>query len=434
MKVRWIGLVALLLTLVSAAALTYGQADDSPLLTLLALAPDRPHGDLYYNDLTAIAEAYPPAQMFADWAEFDALSADTAAAMFPQDIWWRVFMNFNLPFAQYFMLGDEMPVTMGIDFFQIERVLVDAQPPNQVYYLQGDFDVAAIRTALTERDFALESETERFELWCGADGCENSNRMRMDDIDPSDLFGGDLGRQWARLVSPDLLIGANQFADLQTVERALRQDSGSLADNSLYQAAANAVGDQGVLLQALILSDMGVLSFSDPATLINPRLTPDELAASYDRMLEAGFETLPRFDLLMLADLVTEAHQVAEVILVYRDEADAETAARLLPERIEVYRSFVANRMLTDVLEDRLIEPVKVDVVPSGAWSVVRLAFATPKATPEEIAQLRLTNLDPPDVTAPGLVYRLFLQSYFARDLGWLTTIPREDLETLAGN
>jgi hypothetical protein len=63
---------------------------------------------------------------------------------------------------------------------------------------------------------------------------------------------------------------------------------------------------------------------------------------------------------------------------------------------------------------------------------VVLLTFATPKATPEQILALTPDNAGQPDVTAPGLVYRLLINAVFQRDAGWLSTTPREVLEQLA--
>ncbi|MBE2269926.1 MAG: hypothetical protein IAE80_16940 [Anaerolinea sp.] len=428
--------VLFIVILLASSSLTFAQTTDSPLLDLLALVPDAPHGDLFYADFAAIEQAYPAAQAPANWAEYAAWRDSSGEDLLASTVWWRVFSNFNSEALLYFTEYDRMPEVMGIDVFQIDRVVYDGFPPQQVYYLAGDFDLAAIQAALTARNFTPEATGTDLELWCGEVGCENSDQMNLQLRDVADIFGGDLGRQWARLISSDLMIGANQFASLQQVEATLAGDQASLAENSLYRAAVGAVADQGVVLQATILSPDALEQFADPLLLFPFGADAAVLAEAYARLLDQDFETLPQYDAVLAADVVNESKQMLQVVLIYTDETDATEAARIVPERIAEYESLANRRPFADLLEDFYVAPVTAEVVPLEGAFAVRVTFATRLATPEEIVQLspQADLSDLPEVTAPGLLYRIFVRGYATRDLGWLSTASREQIEALAGN
>ncbi len=410
-------ILVLALLLMSTTTLIVAQDDPAPLLDALALVPDESHGELYFVDIAAIEEAYPPAHRPIDWEE------SLADNGLPYDVWWHMFRNYILPGLEYFRSAAEMPAAMGADFFQIDRVLVDAAPPQTVMYLFGDFDPAAIGAALTERDFTQEAVSGAVELWCGSVGCENSEQINLRERNSADFFGGDLGRQWGRLIAPEFMIGANIFTDLQDVEQVVNGAQDSLASNLLYQAAVAALSDQATLLQAFIPSDAGLASFSDVGALLAPTLAPEQRRAIFARLLDNHLETLPPFKLALFADVVSENEEIGSVVLVYALPADAETAARILPERIAAYQSLVTQRSLSEMLDERQVE-VRADVLPGEFYTTVRLNFAAPKPTAEAIAE---------DAPRP-LVYRLLLNAFVQRDMNWLSTLSRADLEALAGN
>ncbi len=410
-------LIFALALLLSTTSLIVAQDDPVPLLDALALVPDEPHGELYFVDFAAIEQAYPAAQRPANWAAFE--SGDNLSAA----VWRRVFMTYMLPGLEYFRFAVEMPAAMGADFFQIDRALVDAVPPHTVMYLFGDFDPAAIGAALTERDFTQEAVSGEVELWCGSVGCENSEQANVRERNPADFFGGDLGRLWGRLIAPEFMIGANMFADLQSVEQVVTGEREHLAENPLYQSAVAALSDQGTLLQAFIPSDEGLASFSDVGAMLSPMVSPEQRRAIIAAFLEQDFETLPPYKLALFADVVNETEEIGAVVLVYALEADAQEAARVLPERIAAYQSLVTQRSFGETLVERQVE-VRADVLPGEFYTTVRLNFAAPKPTAEAIAE---------DAPRP-LVYRLLLNAFAQRDLGWLSILSRADLEALAGN
>lgn len=413
---RFAGLLLVLALLLSTTVIL-AQDDSSPLLDALALVPDDPPGDLYFVDFAAVEQAYPAAQRPANWADFE---AGSGAAY---EVWWRTFRNIMLPGLEYFQSAAEMPAAMGIDFFQIDRALVDLAPPQTVTYLFGDFDPAAIGVALTAREFTQEAVTGDVELWCGSVGCENSAQANIRERNPADFFGGDLGRLWGRLISSRFMIGANMFEDLQGVEQVVNGEQPSLADDALVQAAVTALSDQGTLLQAFIPSETGLAALSDLAAMLPPNLSPEQMRAIVERLLDADFEALPPYKLVLFADVVSETEEIGSVVLVYAQTADAEAAARIIPTRIAAYQSLVTQRGFGDLLAERQVE-VRAEVLPGEFYTAVRLNFAAPKPTAEA----------PGDESPRATMYGVLLRAFAQRDMGWLSTMSREAVEALAGS
>ncbi len=409
---------------------------DSPLLRMLARTPDIPQnrGEIYFNDRQAIALAYPPAQMPGDWDEFALLSPEAAddPDLFPLEVWWRVLINYRSSLTmRNFQAYTDMPAVVGFDFFQIDRELNVGQPPGTITQFEGRFDLERVRAALQMQDYALEPDLAG-EIWCGSDGCDDGMMTNMENRNPANPFGGEIGRSQPILLADGMIASSASIDNVQAQAVVMNENRGSLAELPPYQAAVEAISQQGVLLQAYFWDGDLLLQMKEP-TFIDPRLSPDQAGEIFRRLLDADFQTLPQYELLAFADIVTETHQVGRIALVYSSDADAKQAVGLLPERISGYISFAQNRPLNEMLADRKVDAVDVEVVKAAGRYVVLVSFATPKATPEQIVQLTMTNPDPPDVTAPGRVYALLTDMAIRADLGWLSTVTREELETLAG-
>ncbi len=421
--------VLILFGVVNNGSYTAAQVSNTPLMELLALVPFELEGELRYMDFSAIEQAYPPARMPANWSEYESLTPDTAAQQFPLDVWNSVFLASGGPFTDVLYRGEDIPGAMGIDWFQTRRALLASFAPQQTIYLQGAFDVEAIHVALTARGYALDSTAQGFELWCGADGCEHSHVADPSRIEHADIFGGGTGQQWARLIAPDMLVGSSQPQSMQRVVDISAGEALSLADHDAVQAAVAALRDQGVLLQALIPNVRFQESLSFPP--FDPLTTPNERRAEARALLDAGYETLPPYETMMFASLVTETEQISQVILVYGEAADAEISTRIIPTRLASYRSSIYQQPLTRILEQMRVSRIEADLMKVGDYAVVRLTFATPKATAEEIIAFGAT-LHNPDVTQPGTLYNVLLRFYQSLDLDWLSTATREELVAIA--
>lgn len=436
-RVHWLSL-AFVLLLLSGLPTAAQDTDARPLLEMLAHVPDSPlsRSELYFNDRLAIETAYSPAQMPADFAAFEALgdADDDSSAMSPNELWWRVFMNTSSSqMSRYIGMVDTMPDAVGFDFFSIDRELNYGQPPQTTTQYEGMFDLEAIRAALSEHGF-VQSEEDSAELWCSTDGCDEGLRTNLAERDPANPFGGDLGRRQPILISENRLLSSASLPVVENHLEVMNGDAPSLAEAPEYRAAVEALTSEGTLIQAHFFDGELLLGISQFSLDFMRSPSAEQIKLVLQDILK-DYETLPAYSLLVLGDVATDTEQIGKVALVYDDADSAKTAAELIPRRIAAYTSIAVNRTLQELLEERHVTGVTAEVVKSGDTGkyVLLINLPTPKATPEQISQMTIGNTDPPDVTAPGLIYRLLLDAIYRRDTGWLITTPREELEALAG-
>lgn len=435
-------LIAMLLMFVTGAA---AQPEaDSPLLEMLARVPALPtnRGMITFADFEAIETAYAPAQRPHDWAAFQAWqdSEEDAPENLPYLLWWVVFGRFSsAESARFLMEAGNMPAALGIDYFEIDQELNYGTPPEASDQLAGDFDLDVVRAAFAARGYT-QAASDDVELWCGEVGCEGGLTVNPRNRLVSNPFGGELGRIQPLLIEDNALISSPGIEAIEDHIAVAAGEARSLADAREYQAAVNAMTTDGTLLQAMFVDGEPLLRFAttSPATtlgLFSPQMTAEQRAEILRRLLE-DYETLPQFTLLAIADVVTETEQQARLILIYSSREDAERAAELLPGRIAAYQSMMVRRQLTELLEERHVEDIRYEVVEDGAANRTALviAFAAQKGTPEEIVQFNQMLLDPsgyPPVAFPGALFRTFAQMVVSADLGWLSTVPREEIEAL---
>jgi hypothetical protein len=426
-----LGFALAVLGVVSIAA----QDNQQPLLTMLSRVPDTPtsRSEIFFNNRRAIEAAYPPARMPANWAEFMTLLQGISddKDLFPPAIWWRVWSRTVSSSQRFFMESETMPEVVGFDTFAIDQELNYGQPPENTLQLTGHFDLEAVRAAFSANGFVKQGQAEA-ELWCGPEGCDSGSRTDFGAINPANLFGGDLGRKQPLLISDGALISSPDDQVINDHLALLEGRISSLADAPEYRAAVESVTADGILLQAYIWDGELLNRLSDPPHLPES-ITPEQQRELLQRMLE-DYETLPAYELLVFADTVTDIAQMAHVALVYSDMAMAQRAATILPVRIASYQSQWLRRPIVEVLKQRGVAEPQVQVIKNAETGkiVVLLSFATLKATPDQILALTPGSAEPPDVAAPGLIYRLMVNLALRMDLGWLSTLPRETLEQLA--
>lgn len=430
---RFIVVILLLITLTSVTSFAAAQEQDSPLLDMLTLVPQGQNDPVYFADFAAIPNAYPAAQLPSDWNTYEAWRSEqdrTNAQAF--GVWWGVFRGMQSSSHQVFARVDDLEPVMGFDFFQIQRSLLEGNGLEDVYYLEGSFDTDAVRSAYKSRNYAHTLLQGDYQLLCPAPGC-----YRYSESDPAnasvDLFGGIYGHPWSVLISPAHVIGVAGGEKLAGVSMRAIGTIDSLADDPDYQAAAAAVAEQGVLLQAYIPDQHHLLfELSDPPFFEFPPYELVDRSRSLQQLLDNGYTTLPRFDLLMLADVVTETQQVTDVILVYRDEADAQAAATIVPERINQYRLYLGSQLISDALASRFVNSVETHIVRAADRWVVRFEFGADKAEAEEIIALSRPSLRTPQVSTPGSIFQLFHELVWNGEVAWLSIVTREELGRMA--
>ncbi len=424
----------LVLLMAGGAAAQELPLDDQPFMQMLARVPQGvPTSYLTFSDRVAITQAYPNAQMPADWAAFNALNSDDLTdETRPLEIWWRVFFRYRTSMmAQSLMQAETLPDSLGIDFFQVQQELSFGQPPENTLYLAGTWDGEAVSAALTSRNYALIDENGVAQLWCEED-CLTGFEVQMDGRDPANPFGGNLGQNWPMLVSDGILIGNRSEPLVRAYLNTTEDDTPTLAQEPLWRAAVSAATQDSILLQATALSGDDLRFFGDPLSGLRPMLSPEQLQRFAQDLL-ADYVSLPPFRLLLLADTVSQGEQLAKAVLVYQDEAAARAAADALPGRIAAYVSLATQQPFTDMLAERNIQQPTVDVLGAEGLYTVVIGFRAPQPDAETLLAIELGDPLPEGYTAPGIPFALLNDAVIRQDMGWLSTVPRDVLESLAG-
>jgi len=433
---RFISLICLIVTMLGlSAAAAQTALDAQPLLKMLANVPDNAtsRSEIYFNDRAAIEAAYPSANMPADWAAFQAYRDDKGKtdSFKPIDLWWKVWRNQQSSnIARYMGVSDEMPAVVGFDFFTIEQEMNYGQPPQQTLQLNGAFDLDKVRAALTAQGYSQQDQAG-VEVWCGADGCDSGAKVNLKDRNPSNPFGGDLGRKWPIIVQDNNLISSPNLDVIQNHVSVKIGSGANLGRVPQYRAAVDALTQNGVLMQAYFLDGdiLEAMSNFDPVlSAAKPELRKKIIAD-----ILKDYEPLPIYKLLGFGDIANDTETAGEAVLVYSNEADAKKAAEILPKRMANYMSLATQRPLAQLLADRGVTQPEVQVVESNGQYVVLVSFASAKPSVEDILATNASE-DGGSVTIvpPGSMYRLLIGAIMQRDLGWLSTVPREVLEAAA--
>jgi hypothetical protein len=430
-----VGAVLLAGVLVSSAAAQPNGLDDQPIMRMLAQVPQGTlTSHLTFSDRAAITQAYPEAQMPTELEAFFALDNDDLTPETRSlEIWWRVFSRYTSSMmAQSLMQADTLPTSLGLDFFQVQQELSFGQPPENTLYLAGTWDAESVRAALASRNYSLIDENAVAQLWCEED-CLTGSQVQMEARDPGNPFGGNLGQNWPLLVADGQLIGSRSEPLMRDYLSVANGDLPTLAQDSLWRAAVTAATQEGILLQAKALRGEDLRFLNEPLAGINVQtLSPEQIQRLAETILE-DYVSLPPFQLLLLADTVSEGQQVGKVILTYAAEADARAATEILPGRMRAYVSLVTQTNFTEILTDRNLRPPTVTVQAAEGVFTVVIDFSSPQLDAESVLALRFEDPLPEGYAVPGSAFALLAQSIFRQDIGWLSSAPREALEALAG-
>jgi len=436
--------LALSLLLSGITALAQGVVSDdeaSPLLEMLARVPNTTEartGEIYFLDREAIVAAFPPAEIPPDYVTWDDDGGETVT----WDIYWRVYRNVSSGLQEIqaaFGRADTMPEVIGIDVFQIRQELAFGQPPANGAIISGEFDMGAVRTAFANNDF--EQADSDVELWCWVEGCDMGTQTDLQAADPVNIFGGRLGRRQPLVIDEDTgtLFSA---AGLPLVESYIATQTDTLPnlmDDERYIAITDVLAQQGIMIQAWIIDGERLLDFTifDPISMLglNPSMPREQLDQALDELINLDeFVALPPFTLLAFADIVREETQDGVVALVYSTEEEARTAADVIPARLETNSSLVQQRPWGEILEDRQLTVSSTVVEASNGRWVTLINFVTGRVPGDQViaeTEVALTDESDPDLIAPGLSFRLLPQAYQQRDMGWLNTASRADMEAI---
>jgi hypothetical protein len=390
------------------------QAEPSPLLRMLAFAPDTRDiraGEVSYVDFQALVSSQRGAAQPKNYQEWLAIQSQKTpgAGRFMAAL--RGISVGSADLALQFARPEGMVKALGIDPFTIQRILSIGTPPSTALVLDGTFDPAAIGQALETKKYQKQPDLGSFALWCSVDGCDTGTKLNPAGREPGNPFGGNLGRKQPIAASTAQVFSSASYPLMQTMAKATGGRQASLAATPEYLSSAEAFMAAGTVLQVYFLNPK---STKDAFTL--PVGAQAGALKEFIEKAKAEFVPIPAYSLVTFAHVVNEDSELAMVALVYDSESDAKTAQDVILSRISKYQSLVTRRPLMELIKERqgTLETPQIYASQSTGKHVLVFTLSAPRqpgdATPD-------SNQVYP---ASGLLFRLLVNSAMRRDLGWL--------------
>jgi hypothetical protein len=186
----------------------------------------------------------------------------------------------------------------------------------------------------------------------------------------------------------------------------------SLAAQPDYHAAAEAITQDGTLLQAAFIRPADIPQAS--AAAMRSNLSSEQTQAILGQ-IKADFVPLLQYNLIAFADTASADQQTTLIALVYTNHDQAETAAATFPARLAQAESIQTQRSFGDMLDDRGVTATDVSIYDASSnRSVVVIALHSP-----------LPSATTPESEQPepmSRVYALLIRALYAQDVGWLAT------------
>jgi hypothetical protein len=379
--------ILLLLPALPASGSQPGQ--ESPLLALLRFVPDTP-GDremLTFGDVAAWDSRWGVPQIDTV-DELNALPRD------PKAYWMLIMAKQTAPPSnlgiEYLLQGDMRPY-YGFDFFNVDRFISAATPPDIITVVEHHLDPAQIGEALTASGYTAQS------LDGGATLYSLFGDYEIPPLSDSTIpHVGKLGALNRIALLDQRIIISRATADVTAALEAQSGTGTSLADDPAYAAAVQALDDPS-------LSDtgdlVGVMMVSGEAAL--------QLGAAPGVEGQAASGALPLYTLLAFATHHTQGASYLTLAVVFPAGTDAQSASDTLAERLKNYVSLVMRQPLTDRWTFDRSGGVEANGLPVA---LVTMLVDDPPIAPEG-EQANASVLSWSD-----MVYR--------RDLGFLAVVP----------
>ena len=295
-----------------------------PFWDVLGMVPDDEVGHGEFTEIT-----YTNYQlMYEAWQVADVTYEDVQNET-DKSMRWLTFFSafpFNLRVQGTAELISAMQDTMGFSMLDVHQILNYGWPPVHGIILTGDFDRDAIRTALTQRDFAP-VEVESIEVWCGvAVGCDGGREQDVAKIDESNIFGGFLGREEPLAVQPGVLLDSPALPTLIGMIGVQIDRWPSLLDVPEYHAFAETITAQGTVLEIYSLNPDLIYTWERFAL---PESVRENVLASV-----RSFGVLPAYDFFGFAHVWADGEFYTQIVLIYDDATVAESAAQEVHTRL----------------------------------------------------------------------------------------------------
>ena len=387
-------LVAAVLLVSAIGSPVAAQEDSAPLREMLRYVPEAAlstSGFVSYVDYRAVESARPGVATPASYAAWKALGAASL------DQWLAAFSGVIGGSAQFLRSfpskAGDWPGLMGFDFFDADRQLSFGAPPADGLVVAGRFEPLAIAAAHEARGFSVTDEGGGL-LICSAAGCKSGLDIDLAGREPADPFGGALGRKQPLFVSTEVLLSSAVIDTVRSMQEAAAGTTTSLAEAPDMRTALAALPAGSQLRQAVVVS---------PRSIVGDEPVDDQ---------PSRVEALPTYSVALIADTATSKEQIAHVVLVFASAEDANAAAEIIPERIDVVESITGSGPLRGRLEERGLTAVDIDVSEpqEDDGAAVDVAFHAPLAGAEPATT---------DTGSSGL-YRLLIDMLLRRDALWI--------------
>jgi hypothetical protein len=430
MKTKALYLILVLLLSMLSFSVYSDDEETHPLLEMLAFAPDNEasrSGEIYYMDFRAVENAFDYLEKpdnFADWWESNPWIGFTNR--------WMSAPNF---IQSLMRSGEEIPETVGFDFFDVDRTLSFGRPPNHAVIWGGNFDADSIGAAHTARDYA-QNEINGATAWCSSAGCDQGLQTDIAARELGNIFDSGLGRKPPVLIFPDYLGSAFQLEIVENIAATSNGDMSSLAESSDYRTLVEAIIDidhySGELVQAQFWSSiyvqltLDVNNLESACELLQIQECDQNLSAPV-WLTDYGY--LPAYELVAIADRQEDDEQVAIIVLLYDNEDDAQIAAPELAKRITTFSDAILRGDDELLLDRDVLQPVSVEnyVYTSEKTDMSAAVVAVNYYTPTQQEAMRPMARENGAVYH-GLLFRVWVNSLYAQGFYplWLVTVPEE--------
>ncbi len=307
--------------------------------------------------------------------------------------------------VQYALMAGNYPESIGIDLFRIAETVEFGQPPAQVLGLLGDFELQAIEAAFLSREYMVAAEGDYGLALCPLAGCDRGNAFDLSGRDPSNPFGGDMGRRQPVLASANYLISSPSDSSMAAVTEAVSGNRESLGSFAEIEALVDAAASTGELLTLTIVNPLQ-LSNADLLGAVTPDMQDAE--AAKDLMRELASLPLAPYMLAAYAATVDSTHEHGLVILLYPDQTSAGQALSSIPARLE---SLPTVRADATYAETWLGEPSVTTEAVGDLW-LVTVRMSMPLSD--------IVDADGRISTQAGRPYHRLQRQFISRDTRWL--------------
>ncbi len=387
------------------------DADTSPLLELLAYIPaENNRRDLYFADRQALEEAYTGVQVPPTFADFQnrSDSADATDEQRAWQAWFKSVMNVYIPTAQYMNFMDTLPEVLGIDYFDIDQELQYGVPPESGLILVGEFGVTAAEAAFANRGYEQVGN-----LWCFEGDCSTGMAVSVDNINPTNPFGGQLGRDQPTFIQEGMIASSTVPFQLGYDAEGSALEFTTLAEETDIVDTVHALHALGTVIQVSMFDGdvAGVMNF------VNPRFTPEQIDAIREALALDDAPTISPYSMVTIADVVTEDAQLGVMAFAFDSVEDAEISLAEMVRRIETTPSVIMSlQTYAEIIASRSAT-VSTQVFEGENHVIGLVLLTTPKATVEQI--LVNTPQNPQEAVMPGILYRLLSNMMLSQDSAW---------------